>query len=204
MMASLLPSLAFTLPEKGKLLDIKNLLPSKQEIWLEIGFGGGEHMAAQASAHRNIGFIGCEPYINGIANLMVQIEKAGLENMRIYQDDARHVIMALPDASIQRVFLLFPDPWPKLRHYKRRIISRSFVEDLARIISPGGRLRLTTDHEDYGQWMLEHILSSSYFQWTAQCAKDWRFPPSDWIETRYEIKARKQGKHILYLDCIRT
>ncbi len=157
-------------------------------IYLEIGFGGGEHLVYQAAEHRDVGIIGCEPYINGIAELLKNIESHKLENVRIYPGDARLLIEKLPDASLDRIFILYPDPWPKARHHKRRLISKDFLGSLARIMKPGAELRLATDHADYCTWMLEQLLPHSDFSWTAKSCDDWLNPPADWITTRYEQK----------------
>ncbi len=166
---------------------MRTLFPLKN--WLEIGFGGGEHLAHQAALHPEIGIIGCEPYINGIAGLLKHIDDHKLHNIRIYSEDARLLMERLPDASLERVFILYPDPWPKARHHKRRLISTEFLNALARVMKPGAELRLATDHADYCAWMLEHLLSHSAFEWTAKICDDWLNPPPDWISTRYEQKA---------------
>ena len=158
-------------------------------LWLEIGFGGGEHLAHQAGLHPEVQFIGCEPYVNGIAGLLSHIEEHKLNNIRIYSDDARDLINSLPDNSLERVFILYPDPWPKTRHHKRRIISREFLDSLTRVMKPDAELRLATDSADYATWMLERLLAHKNFKWTAKTCEDWLNPPAEWISTRYEQKA---------------
>ncbi len=187
-MDTLLSDLSISLPEKGE-MEPASLIPSKKEYWLEIGYGGGEHLAHQAGLYPHVGIIGCEPYINGIAHLLKAIEDNALGNIRIYDDDARFLIDTLPDQSISKVFILYPDPWPKVRHHKRRLISHATLDRLARIMKPGAILRLATDDADYCTWMLEHLLSHSAFSWNAKSCEDWLNPWSDWISTRYEQKA---------------
>lgn len=179
---SLLPKLEISLEEA------KNLNPDDKN-WLEIGFGGGEHLAHQAGLHPEVKLIGCEPYINGIAGLLTHIDEHKISNIRIYSDDARQLIDALPNACLERVFILYPDPWLKSRHKKRRIISMDFLDSLARVIKNGGELRLATDSADYATWMLERLLAHKNFQWQAKTYKDWLNPPQEWTPTRYEQKA---------------
>jgi tRNA (guanine-N7-)-methyltransferase len=179
---TLLPKLEISLVEAAS-------LKPQNQIWLEIGFGGGEHLAHQAELHPHAQFIGCEPYINGIAGLLSHIEKNKLNNIRIYSDDARDLVAALPDASLERVFILYPDPWPKTRHNKRRIISTEFLDSLARVMKSGAELRLATDSADYATWMLERLLAHPAFEWMARTSDDWLNPPEEWIPTRYEQKA---------------
>jgi tRNA (guanine-N7-)-methyltransferase len=170
------------------------------EIWLEIGFGSGEHLVWQAEHHQSVGFIGCEPFINGVASLLGKIESAGLSTIRIHEGDARDVLAWLPARSIARIFVLFPDPWPKKRHQKRRLVSRDSVVQLARVLAPGGELRFATDNGDCAGEALLTILASGAFAWTAECAKDWRLRPFDWPETRYERKALSAGAKPSYLS----
>jgi tRNA (guanine-N7-)-methyltransferase len=170
------------------------------EIWLEIGFGSGEHLVWQAEHHQSVGFIGCEPFINGVASLLGKIESAGLSTIRIHDGDARDVLAWLPARSIARIFVLFPDPWPKKRHQKRRLVSRDSVVQLARVLAPGGELRFATDTGDYAEEAVFTILASGAFAWTAECAKDWRLRPFDWPETRYERKALSAGAKPSYLS----
>jgi tRNA (guanine-N7-)-methyltransferase len=178
---TLLPKLQMTLAEA------RSLKP-EAKTWLEIGFGGGEHLAYLASLHKEVQFIGCEPYVNGIAGLLTHIHEHALSNINIYSDDARVLIKEMPDASLSRVFVLYPDPWPKARHHKRRIISTEFLDSLARVMKPNAELRLATDHADYATWMLERLLAHKDFKWLAKGCSDWLNPPTEWISTRYEQK----------------
>jgi tRNA (guanine-N7-)-methyltransferase len=198
LLETLLPKLSLGLPAEGR-LDPASLFPDARTVWLEIGFGGGEHLAAQAGAHPEVGLIGVEPFITGVAKLLNLIEEGGLANVRILVDDARLLLSALPDACIARTFILFPDPWPKLRHHKRRIVSPGTVAELARVMQPGAELRLATDDADYARWMLEAVLAEPRFAWLAERAADWRERPSDWPATRYEEKARAAGRAPVFL-----
>ena len=156
--------------------------------WLEIGFGGGEHMAAQGGRHPDTRILGAEPFVNGVASAVRHVEEQALSNVRIHAGDARDLVVALPDRSIERVFVLFPDPWPKARHHKRRIIQPEMLVELARVLKPGGRLRFATDWAEYADWTLERVLGSGLFDWPAARADDWRRPPADHVTTRYEDK----------------
>lgn len=172
---------------------------SPREIWLEIGFGKGEHLAGQAASNPDVGVIGCEPFINGVAGLLMEIEDRDLRNVRIYADDARHLLKALPDQSIDRLFLLFADPWPKTRHHKRRFVQQDNLDELARVLKPGAEFRFATDHMGYCRWALAHVMNHPAFEWLAEGPEDWRVRPDDWQETRYEHKALGQGKRCVYL-----
>jgi tRNA (guanine-N7-)-methyltransferase len=195
----MLPRLAITLPETG-VLDPAALFPERPEsVWLEIGFGAGEHLAAQAAAHPDIGFIGCEVFENGVARLVAEIARLGLVNIRIFPDDIRALLDALAPASLDRVFILFPDPWPKTRHHKRRLVSTATLDRLAVLMRKGAELRLATDDRDYLVWMLEHATAHPEFVWLARGPADWRERPSDWPPTRYEEKARAAGRTPAFL-----
>ncbi|MGD0186706.1 MAG: tRNA (guanosine(46)-N7)-methyltransferase TrmB [Roseiarcus sp.] len=174
-----------------------------RELWLEIGFGGGEHLIAQARAHPDVGFIGCEPFLNGVAKLLAALQLHGLDNVRLRAGDARALIEALPPASLSRIFVLYPDPWPKRRHHKRRVISAEMIAEIARAARPGAILRFATDIDDYSGWALSRFLDSPDFRWTARIADDWRTPWDDWSATRYEAKARAAGRASTYLTFIR-
>jgi tRNA (guanine-N7-)-methyltransferase len=199
LLEQLLPSLAVELPQSGGLNPALLFPEPKQSVWLEIGFGAGEHLAAQAEAHPDIGFIGCEVFENGIAKLLGEIEGRRLANVRLFIDDARRLIAALPPASISRVFILFPDPWPKARHHKRRIVSTETLDELARIMIEEAELRLVTDDREYFAWMLERIASHAAFVWLARKPADWHQRTPDWPATRYEKKARAAGRLPLFL-----
>ena len=168
-------------------------------VWLEVGFGAGEHLARQAKQNPGTGFIGCEPFINGIAALLSRIDEDGLENIRLYDEDARLLLPMLPDAVIDKVFVLFSDPWPKKRHHRRRFISRPTLEELARVMADNGELRLASDHMGYVSDILEILAANEDFSWMARSQKDWTQPPPDWVETRYEQKALEQGIKPVYL-----
>jgi len=189
-MDRLLPKLAVPLPSAGGELDPTALFPrAMNAYWLEIGFGAGEHIAWQAARHPEIGIIGCEPFVNGVASLLHLIGNGGLENIRIHPDDAGPLIDALPDGSIDRCFLLFPDPWPKTRHHRRRFVRPESLDILARILTDNAELRLASDDPGLVDWMLFHLRRHQAFLWDAGCAADWRNRPADWPETRYEAKA---------------
>ena len=168
-------------------------------VWLEIGFGGGEHLASKAMLHPEIGFVGCEPFVNGVAKLLGSIKQSDIGNVRIYDQEVIHLIEVLPDASIDQVAILYPDPWPKLRHKKRRLISREFLVNLARIMKPGSELRFATDIDDYAGWTLSRIEESKFFSWTPASSQDWMLPWDDWPGTRYEAKALREGRTPVYL-----
>lgn len=155
---------------------------------LEIGFGGGEHLAAQAAAHPEQRFIGVEPFLNGVASCLRHIEESGVTNIRLHHGDARDLIARLPDASLDLVYILFPDPWPKARHHKRRLIQREFLDELARVMKPGAEVRFATDWANYAAWTLEHFTRDARFAWTAERAEDWRIPWPGHVTTRYEAK----------------
>jgi tRNA (guanine-N7-)-methyltransferase len=164
------------------------LMPAARAVWVEIGFGGGEHMAAQAARHPDTLILGAEPFQNGVASALRHLDAQGLTNVRIQDGDARELLARLPGASVARVFVLFPDPWPKARHHKRRLIQADTVAELARVLKAGGRLRFASDWADYVDWALARIIANPAFRWTAQSAADWRAPPADHVTTRYEEK----------------
>jgi tRNA (guanine-N7-)-methyltransferase len=166
---------------------------------LEIGFGGGEHLAARARQNPDCGFIGCEPFINGVAKLLTVIADEGRPNIAIYQDDARNVLDALPNACLAAVYLLYPDPWPKTRHHKRRFVNADNLAAIHRVLQPQGEFFLASDIADYIDWSLVHITRHGGFDWPVMRADDWRLPPDDWPGTRYETKARAAGRQASYL-----
>lgn len=174
-----------------------------REVWLEIGFGGGEHLAGQAAAHPDIGFLGAEPFLEGVAKLLALVEESALANVRVRRGDARDLVGELAPASIDRTFILFPDPWPKTRHRKRRLIQPEFVAELARIMKPGARLRFATDWADYASRALADIVRAGSFEWRAECADDWRKPAADHVVTRYQEK-RLGDCEPVFLDFVRT
>lgn len=197
----LLPRLR--LPERGPLVPADLFAEPVDDVWLEIGFGGGEHLVAQASAHRRVGIIGCEPFINGMAKLLACVDEMGIRNVRLHDADAVPLLARLPDASVGQVFILYPDPWPKRRHRRRRIISDETVTMLGRIIRPGGLLRFATDIDDYAAWTLARLGRSPDFVWLAERADDWREPWDGWISTRYEQKAFREGRQPSYMTALR-
>jgi tRNA (guanine-N7-)-methyltransferase len=197
-----LPDLALPDPALG-LIDPLALMPGASKIWLEIGFGGGEHMAAQALAHPDVLILGAEPFLNGAASALRHIDEQGLSNIRLLQGDARDLMAALPDGCLDRVFILFPDPWPKARHHKRRLVQAPVIQDLARLLRPGGKLRFATDWADYADWTLQRINRSPDFSWTAERAQDWSAPPADHFTTRYEEKKLGDCAPV-FLDFVRV
>jgi tRNA (guanine-N7-)-methyltransferase len=166
---------------------------------LEIGFGGGEHLAAQARANPDTGFIGCEPFVNGMAKLLAVVEAESLANVRVWDDDVTKLLPRLPEAAFDRVVILYPDPWPKRRQRKRRLVSDDTLAALARILRPGGELRFASDIDDYIGWVLVRAQRSPEFRWTAQGPDDWRRPWDGWPGTRYETKAVREGRVPSYL-----
>lgn len=195
-----LPRRSLKLPMAPQPLDVTSLFPGKKAVWLEIGFGGGEHLAAQAAAHPDIGFIGVEVFRNGIATLLRALREQGSDNVRILRADARLLLPLLPQASLDRVFLLFPDPWPKSRHHKRRFIQPETLDQLAAAMRDGAEFRLASDDPSYVSWMLRHLLARPEFVWLAEGAQDWRQRPPDWPGTRYEAKALAQGRTPVFLN----
>lgn len=181
---------------------IAELAASGRELWLEIGFGGGEHLAQQAQAHPDVTIIGCEPFLNGVGSLLRHVEESGLDNVLVLAGDARPLLDALPDGAVSRIFLLFPDPWPKSRHHKRRFVQSETVAAFARLLKPGGRMRFATDWADYADWTLRHFLADPVFDWPAERPADWTQPPADHITTRYETKGLGDCKPV-FLDFIR-
>jgi tRNA (guanine-N7-)-methyltransferase len=164
------------------------LEPNADRIWLELGFGGGEHLAAQAAAHPDVLVLGAEPFVNGVASAVRHVEDAHLANVRLHPGDGRELIAALPDACVERVYILFPDPWPKTRHHKRRLINAEMLAELARVMKPGAVVRFATDWADYVGWTLQRFAASPAFAWTAERADDWRKAPADHVTTRYQSK----------------
>lgn len=179
-------------------LQVKTWAEAPSTQWLEIGFGGGEHLAHMAALHPSIHMIGCEPYINGISGLLKEVEEKHLDNIRIYTDDVRELLNTMPDACLERVYILYPDPWPKARHHKRRLIQKPLLDMLARVMKPDAELRIATDWDDYATWILERLLVHPSFEWTAHKATDWTQPWDEWIPTRYEQKARREGRTSSY------
>ncbi|MEO3416305.1 tRNA (guanine(46)-N(7))-methyltransferase TrmB [Roseovarius sp. CAU 1744] len=174
-----------------------------RDIWLEIGFGGGEHMVHQAARNPEAGIIGCEPYINGVAMLLGKIREAQVENLAVYPGDVRNMFDVLGDNAISRAFLLYPDPWPKKRHHRRRFVTPEHLEPLARVMKPGSIFRVATDIPDYVRQTLEQVPRHG-FEWLAERPADWRVPWDDWPSTRYEQKALREGRTPHYLTFRKT
>lgn len=184
---SLLPQIAFD-PAK----DARAQFPPKiKSLWLEVGFGAGEHLHRLAGEHPDIGMIGAEPYEMGVAKLLGKLAEEPRPNIRIYEGDGRDIIATLPDESLDRFFLLFPDPWPKTRHHKRRFLQMEMLDELARVLKSGGELRFATDDKSYLPYALERLMAHPDFEWTARGPRDWKIRPEGWPPTRYEAKAIK-------------
>ena len=193
--AELLPQVEIVLPER---LDPKALFADAEKIVIEIGYGGGEHLARKAGEEPETGYIGCEVFTGGIGKMVQAIEARGLGNVRLYTDDALKLLMALPEASIDAVYLLYPDPWPKSRHHKRRFVSPTTLDQLARVIRPGGTFYFATDIEDYANWTLAHIVREPRFAFVPEAPGSWHTPYPGWQPTRYEQKARREGRMISF------
>lgn len=202
LLSSALPHLSFDaskpLSDPGGLF-----LDRPSALWLEIGFGGGEHLAAEAAANRSTGYIGCEAYLNGIAKALSLLEAASLRNVRLYNGDARALIEILPRASLDGVYLLYPDPWPKRRHRRRRLLSDEMLARIARVMRPGSELRFATDVDDNAGWTLANVLRSPDFVWVAADPRDWQRPWTGWSGTRYEEKAHRAARPPVYLTFLR-
>ena len=183
-------------------LDLAALFGDR-DVWLEIGFGGGEHFVHMAETYPDVGLIGCEPFINGVAMLLGKIRAADISNIAVHPGDARDLFDVLPPESLSKVFLNYPDPWPKKRHHRRRFVTPEHLEPLHRVMKPGAELRVATDIPDYVRQTLEEVPQAG-FAWTAERAEDWRRPWSDWLSTRYEQKALREGRVPHYLTLLRT
>lgn len=182
-------------------LDLETLFGDR-EVWLEIGFGGGEHLVHQAQHYPNVGLIGAEAYVNGVAMLLGKLRRSPCPNLRVHAGDARDLLDVLPAQSISKAFLLYPDPWPKKKHHRRRFVTPDHLAPLARVLKPGAEFRVATDIEDYVRQTLEEVPRAG-FGWTANAAADWRAPWADWISTRYEQKALREGRTPHYLTFLR-
>ena len=178
--------------------------PPVRDVWLEIGFGGGEHLLWQAMENPGIGFIGCEPFEDGVVKVLNAVDAHGIANIKVCADDARPLLRLLPELSIGRAFVLFPDPWPKKRHHKRRLVSVETLLDLARAMRPCAELRIATDIPAYACAILLSVEEEGSFRWTAAGADDWRQRPPDWPQTRYEAKALGEGRRCYYFCFVRN
>ena len=187
----------------GGALDAARLFGADRPLQLEIGFGAGEHLAAQAEAAPGTGFIGCEPFLNGVVGALGHVRDRGLDNVRVHMGDALEVVERLPDASLERVYLLHPDPWPKARHAKRRMANHGPLDLIARKLKPGGEFRLGTDDPTYCRWSMMVMGQRRDFAWQARHPSDFLVRPDDWPETRYERKARRQGHEVWYFRYVR-
>ncbi len=197
-----LPTISVTNTEffrERKQLNFSNYFESDCPIYLEVGFGGGEHLVELAKENRHVGILGCEPYINGVAKLLPKLIEFDLTNVRVLMDDARNLLELIPDAGISKIFLLFPDPWPKARHHRRRFINVENIEVMAKILKPGGLIFLATDVKDYVRHSLEHMVNSEHFSWLAEKPSDWRHPWLNWSSTRYQVKTQRLGRPTTYL-----
>jgi len=195
---TLLPRLALDLDRPAP-ADLRTLFDRVDGVQLESGFGGGEHLVAEAERNPNTGFIGIEPFINGMAKALAAIDDRGLANIRLHHGDATDVLAWLPNASLARFDLLYPDPWPKRRHWKRRFVQDGSIAQIARVVRPGSEFRFVTDWPDYAAWTLRHLARAPDFEWTAERADDWRLPWPGFTSTRYEAKAKREGRVPCYL-----
>jgi len=178
--------------------DPRELFPDAERLIVEIGYGGGEHLALEASRHPDTGYIGCEVFTGGIGKMVQAIAAQELRNIRLFTDDALKLLVEMPDASIDEIYLLYPDPWPKTRHHKRRFVSPTTLTELARVIRPGGQFHFATDIEDYANWTLAHIVRAPEFSFAPDRAGSWHEPYPGWEATRYEQKARREGRMISF------
>lgn len=198
---TLLPSLSIAEPKPGETIEPSLLFEGQPKaLWLEVGFGGGEHLAWQAAHHPEVGLIGGEVFLNGIASLLAHVDRGGLSNVRIFAEDVRRLFPALPDACLARVFVLFPDPWPKKRHAERRFIGGANLDQLSRLMADGAELRIATDDEVYKAWAESQMAARPDFE---NVTVDRHAKVEDWPATRYETKAREQGRQPIFLRYLR-
>lgn len=195
-LTQMLERFQIVLPEKP-LASLNELIPDAQDFELEIGFGGGEHLVAQAVQNPANGYIGVEAFMNGVSSIMKQIDAQKISNIRVFPHDVRQLFPYFPSDSFQRVYVLFPDPWPKTKHHKRRLINKSFLKELYRLLQAGGELRIASDHADYVAWIQDHIAQIPEFKWINRATCDQR--PDDWCQTRYEEKALEKGIPCIYM-----
>jgi tRNA (guanine-N7-)-methyltransferase len=196
---NLLPHLSLDIASEAP-TDVSDLFDAgADELRLEIGFGGGEHLVAEAQSFANTGFIGCEPYVNGMAKILAQIEAHNIANIRLFAGDAAELLAWLPPRSLSRIDLIHPDPWPKRRHWKRRFVQDANVRAMARVLQLSGEFRFVSDIDDYCAWTLAHLMRSPGFHWMAERADDWRKPWDGYTMTRYGRKATREGRVTSYL-----
>ncbi|MCK1476462.1 tRNA (guanine-N7-)-methyltransferase [Bradyrhizobium sp. LM6.10] len=195
----LLPRLALAIDSEAPADAREIFTPAADDVRLEIGFGGGEHLAAEAQNFVTTGFIGCEPYVNGMAKILAQIEAASIGNIRLFAGDAAELLAWLPKASLSRIDLIHPDPWPKRRHWKRRFVQDRTIAAMARVLKAGGEFRFVCDIDDYCAWTLSHLVRSQDFVWLAERADDFRLPWDGYTMTRYGRKATREGRKAAYL-----
>jgi len=195
----LLPHLALDIAGPPRADPAELFDPAASALRLEIGFGGGEHLVAEAGTFPDMGFIGCEPYVNGMAKILAQIEAHDIRNIRLLAGDAAELLAWLPPQSLSRIDLIHPDPWPKRRHWKRRFVQDATVAAMARVLKAGGEFRFVSDIDDYAGWTLSHLLRSPDFEWIADRADDWRLPWQGFTKTRYGQKAEREGRKATYL-----
>ena len=188
-------------PERD-LLDIDTLTAGRP-LWLEVGFGGGEHLVHQALHNPDVQFLGVEPYVNGVAMLLGKMRKAGVTNIKLHMGDARNLMDVLPDESVCKAFLLYPDPWPKIRHHRRRFVTPEHLIPLSKCLKLGAEFRVATDIEDYVRQTLQEVPKAG-FDWLAEGPEDWRAPWGDWISTRYELKAVREERTPHYMTFRKT
>ncbi|MBX7199286.1 MAG: tRNA (guanosine(46)-N7)-methyltransferase TrmB [Rhodospirillaceae bacterium] len=203
---TLLPKLRIAPPTAPppESLDPRSLFAhAPREVWLEIGFGSGEHLAGQAEAHPAVGFIGAEVFLNGVASLLRHVDERSLANVRIHDNDVRPLLTHFPASSLNRISLLFPDPWPKNRHAKRRFVGPRNLDEVARLLADGGEFRVATDHPVYARWTLQHVPQHPDFEWRVQGPDDWRVRPADSTPSRYEQKAVAAGRTPMFLRFFR-
>lgn len=197
---AILPALRAAEPAGTEAVDPRRLFGAEpRRVWMEIGFGAGEHLAAQAAAHPEIGFLGCEPFVNGVAALIKRIEDDGIRNIRLFDDDVRLLLPRLPEGSVERLYVLFADPWPKTRHHRRRMTVPENLAQFARILADDGLLVFASDQHDFAAWTLANALDNRDFHWQAVRAADWRTAPDGWVRTRYQEKAEGNGLQPVFL-----
>ncbi|MDF3814222.1 MULTISPECIES: tRNA (guanine(46)-N(7))-methyltransferase TrmB [Rhodopseudomonas] len=204
LIAELLPRLALDISATDPAAIATLFDPPVTGVRLEIGFGGGEHLIAEALAYPDLGFIGCEPYVNGMAKILAQIEANEIGNIRLFAGDAAELLAWAPPQSLSRIDLIHPDPWPKRRHWKRRFVQDATVGAMARALQPAGEFRFVCDIDDYSAWTLAHLLRSPRFHWLAERACDWRQPWPNYTMTRYGRKAEREGRRAAYFRFRRT